>query len=227
MRGYSHAALEAKKVSKAYAHGERRVAAVSNASFSICRGEFVAVTGPSGSGKTTLLHMLGCITRPDSGEIFIDGEAVAHASEEARARLRRRKIGYIFQDFKLLPVLTARENICLPQRLDGSAPDMEEFRALTDMLGIRQRLDHYPHQLSGGERQRIAIARALLHRPVIILADEPTGNLDARNAQQIMDIFLHLHHAGSTLLMVTHNDRLAAQCSRTIRISDGSVYECM
>ncbi len=215
--------LQAMDLVKNYNQGESVIRAVDHISLEIFQSELVAVTGQSGSGKTTLLNILGCITKPDAGELWIGDMEVVHASDSQRALIRRKQIGYVFQDFKLLPALTARENILLPLQLDSIHVDAGELNNLCQMLDIDKRLDHFPDQLSGGQQQRVSIARALLKKPEIILADEPTGNLDSQCAMDIMNIFLHLSRRGCTILMVTHNEQIAKMCSREIHIRDGKL----
>ena len=183
----------------------------------------LAIVGQSGSGKTTLLNLLGCIDKPSAGQVLLDGQDIHSLSDKESAKLRRQKIGYIYQDFKLLPILTAKENILVPAMLDGGKLPMPQVRPLADRLGIGNRLNHLPSQLSGGQRQRVAIARALINQPSILLADEPTGNLDKASAQEIMELLLDLNRAGHTIILVTHNEGFADLCPRKITISDGRI----
>ena len=216
--------LQAKDLSKTYIQGDSTINAIDHVSLDVCESEFVAITGQSGSGKTTLLNILGCITKADTGELWLGETEAIHASDKQRAFIRRNKIGYIFQDFKLLPALTAKENIILPLQLNSISIDEEELEILCQMLDIDSRLNHFPHQLSGGQQQRVAIARALLKKPDIILADEPTGNLDSQCALEIMSIFKQLNQQGCTILMVTHNEKFAHMCTREIQIRDGRIF---
>ena len=187
------------------------------------KGEMLAIVGQSGSGKTTLLNLLGGIDEPTSGAVLLNGQNIHSLSDEGSAKLRRRKIGYIYQDFKLLPILTAKENILLPAILDGKKIPDSQVQALAGSLGLGLRLNHLPSQLSGGQRQRVAIARAVINHPDIILADEPTGNLDKTSAQEIMDLLLDLNRAGHTIILVTHDEGFANLCPRKITISDGQI----
>lgn len=212
-------------LTRRYNQGDVEITAVNQASLEITKGDFAAIVGASGSGKTTLLNMLGCIDRPTAGEIFLCGENVTKMDDDHLAKVRRQKIGYIYQDFKLLPVLNAEENIIMPLLLDGKKPDKNELVSLAEELGISQRLGHLPSELSGGQCQRVAIARALIIHPDIILADEPTGNLDKKSADEIMELLLRLNSTGVTILLVTHNEQYAALCSRVFRITDGIIQE--
>ena len=215
--------LKARDLMKTYKQGDSVIHAVNHVSLDVYASDFVAVTGQSGSGKTTLLNLLGCLVKPDGGELWLGDVEVTQAADKDRARIRRKKIGYVFQDFKLLPALTARENILLPLQLDFRNVNMDELKDLCEMLEIDHRLNHFPDQLSGGQKQRVAIARALLKKPEIILADEPTGNLDSQCAQDIMQVFQNLNYQGCTILMVTHNEKFARMCTREIKIQDGRI----
>ena len=201
--------LKARNLMKTYKQGDSVIHAVDHVSLDVYASDFIAVTGQSGSGKTTLLNILGCLTKPDGGELWLGDMEVTRATDKERAWIRRKKIGYIFQDFKLLPALTAQENILLPLQLDSAGVNMDELRNLCEMLEIDHRLKHFPDQLSGGQKQRVAIARALIKKPEIILADEPMGNLDSQCAQEIMSVFQNLNDQGCTILMVTHNEKIA------------------
>lgn len=187
------------------------------------KGEFVAIIGQSGSGKTTLLNLIGGIEHPTSGSVQIDGVDIHTIDDNTLAGIRRRKIGYIFQDFNLLPILTAKENIIMPLLLDSKKVDEDYLQSLVDLLGIKHRLKHLPSQLSGGQKQRVAIARALINHPSIILADEPTGNLDKKTADEIMNLLIEINRRGNTVLLVTHEERYADMCSRKIVLSDGRI----
>lgn len=217
--------LSVKHLTRRYGQGDTELTAVNKVCMDIAPGDIAAIVGASGSGKTTLLNLLGCIDRPTSGEILFNGEDVTGMDDHRLAEIRRRKIGYIYQDFKLLPVLTAEENIMMPLLLDGKKPDQETLRTLAEELGIAHRLNHLPSELSGGQKQRAAIARAVIAQPDIILADEPTGNLDQASADEIMELLLRLNQAGKTILLVTHHEGYAARCSRVFRITDGMLQE--
>lgn len=215
--------LEVKDLCRTFQQGDTEINAVDHVCFSVEQGDMLAIVGQSGSGKTTLLNLLGCIDKPSAGQILLDGQNIHNLSDKESAKLRRRKIGYIYQDFKLLPILTARENILLPAMLDGGKLPVRRVRTLAERLGIIDRLNHLPSQLSGGQRQRVAIARALINQPSILLADEPTGNLDKTSAQEIMDLLLDLNRAGHTIILVTHNESFADLCPQKITISDGRI----
>lgn len=210
-------------LTKIYKQGTDEVYAVDHAGFWIKKGELVAIVGQSGSGKTTLLNLIGGIEHPTSGSVEIDGVDIHTIDDNTLARIRRKKIGYIFQDFNLLPILTARENIMMPLLLDSQKVDEDYLRSLADFLGIEHRLKHLPSQLSGGQKQRVAIARALINHPSIILADEPTGNLDKKTADEIMNLLIEVNRKGNTVLLVTHEERYADMCSRKIVLSDGRI----
>ena len=215
--------FEVKDLCRTFRQGDTDVHAANHVSFSLEKGEMLAIVGQSGSGKTTLLNLLGGIDKPTSGKVLLNGQDIHSLSDEESAKLRRRKIGYIYQDFKLLPILTAKENILLPAILDGKKIPNSRVQALADSLGLGLRMNHLPSQLSGGQRQRAAIARALINHPDIILADEPTGNLDKTSAQEIMDLLLDLNRAGNTIILVTHDEGFADLCPRKITISDGQI----
>ena len=215
--------LEVKDMCRTFRQGDTDIHAVDHVSFSMEKGEMAAIVGQSGSGKTTLLNLLGCIDKPSAGKILLDGQDIHSLSDQESAKLRRQKIGYIYQDFRLLPILTAKENILVPAMLDGGKLPMPRVRTLADRLGVGNRLNHLPSQLSGGQRQRVAIARALINQPSILLADEPTGNLDKTSAQEIMELLLDLNRAGNTIILVTHDEGFANLCPRKITISDGRI----
>ena len=212
-----------KDLCRTFRQGDTDIHAVDHISFSMEKGEMLAIVGQSGSGKTTLLNLLGGIDKPTSGQVLLNGLDIHTLSDQEAAKLRRRKIGYIYQDFKLLPILTAKENILLPATLDGKRVPDSRIQALADSLGLSLRLNHLPSQLSGGQRQRVAIARALINHPDILLADEPTGNLDKTSAKEIMDLLLDLNRAGNTIILVTHDEGFANLCPRKITISDGQI----
>ncbi|MDO5026953.1 MAG: ABC transporter ATP-binding protein [Tissierellia bacterium] len=216
--------IKAINLNKVYGKGITSVHAVNKVNLSIKEGEFVAVVGPSGGGKSTLLHLLGGLDQPSSGKVLINNQDIYDLPNDQRTIFRRRKIGFIFQFFNLIPILTVRENIGLPLELDGEKPDKELIDEISNKLGLGDRMDHYPNELSGGEQQRTAIARALIHRPSIIFADEPTGNLDRKNSESVLNI-LRLFNSkyGITIVMITHNLQLAAQADRIITMQDGKI----
>ena len=213
--------VEVRNLSKVFVQGDTEIRAVDGVSFDIAEGEMLAITGQSGSGKTTLLNLIGGIEEATEGEIFIDGTDITVADEKELALLRRQKIGYVFQDFNLIPILTVEENIIMPLLLDSKKPDRKRLIEIAKFLGIENRLDHLPSQLSGGQKQRAAIARALINNPSIILADEPTGNLDRKMADEIMKLLIDLNKQGITILLVTHEERYGDMCARKIVMSDG------
>lgn len=215
--------IKTESLMKIYMQGQDEVRAVDNVSLSIEKGEFAAIIGQSGSGKTTLLNLLGGIETPTSGCVYIDGVNLQKVEEPKLAQLKRQKIGYIFQDYNLIPILSAQENIAMPMLLDGKRAKQEEIECLASFLGIDNRLKHFPSELSGGQKQRVAIARALIMHPSILLADEPTGNLDKHSADEIMELLLEIHRQGHTVLLVTHEQRYADMCPRKITLSDGRV----
>lgn len=213
--------VEVKNLTKTFAQGYTEIRAVDNVSFDVAEGEMLAITGQSGSGKTTLLNLIGGIEEATEGDIFIDGEDITVAGSDELARIRRQKIGYVFQDFNLIPILTVKENIIMPLLLDSKKVDKKRFNEIISYLGLEERLDHLPSQLSGGQKQRVAIARALINSPKIILADEPTGNLDRKMANEIMQLLLDLNKKGITILLVTHEERYGDMCKRKIVMRDG------
>ena len=217
--------IEANGLSKTYRVGKIDVPALRGVSFSIPRGAFVTVVGPSGSGKSTLFYLLGGLTRADSGSVTIDGVDFASLSDSQRTRLRKSKIGFVFQKFNLLPTLSARSNIEIAADIAGlSKPDPAYFAKITEMLGIARRLDHRPSELSGGEQQRVALARALINRPAIVLADEPTGNLDSKNSEIVLNMLRQSNQdLGQTVLMITHNPEAAEYGNRMIHMRDGQI----
>lgn len=212
-----------KGLTKLYKQGETTIIAVNNANINIEKGDLVSIVGKSGSGKTTLLNLIGCIDKPTEGEIEIDGIKVETARNDELAKIKRQKIGYIFQDFNLIPILTAEENIIMPTFLDSKKVDKAYLNELTDFLGIQNRLKHLPTELSGGQKQRVAIARALINRPSIILADEPTGNLDKKSADEIIHLLLEVNRRGNTVLLVTHDEKYADLCKKKLVIEDGKL----
>jgi putative ABC transport system ATP-binding protein len=215
--------LIADDLQKTYRSGGHPLSAVRNVSFRVAPGETVAIVGPSGSGKTTLLGLLAGLDRPTGGRVVLDGTDLGTLSEDARARMRRERIGFVFQSFQLIPTLTARENVAVPLELrgvDGTA----RADALLARVGLEGRGHHYPAQLSGGEQQRVAVARAFVHRPGILFADEPTGNLDAATGARIIELMMELNReAGTTLVLVTHDPDLASRAHRVIRLADGRI----
>ncbi len=209
---------------KVFHVGEIEVPALRGVDLDVPRGEFLAVIGPSGSGKSTLFHILGGLAPPSAGEIFIDGVDLLKLSENERTEMRRTKVGFVFQKYNLLPTLTARDNIAIAQALAGVSSQPPDFDQTLQLLGIQQRLDHKPRALSGGEQQRVAIARALVNQPAILLADEPTGNLDTANSIAVLDILRDLNKStGQTILMITHNPEAAAFADRTVAMRDGRI----
>ena len=218
--------IEAKELSKIYGSGESRVVALDKVNLEIASSDFISIMGPSGSGKSTLLHLLSGLDKPTSGSLTYDGKDIYRFNDKELSSFRRRRIGFIFQQFNLLPVLTAKENIIMPLLLDKKQPDEPYLRQLTALLGLDGRLDHLPSQLSGGQQQRVAIARALIARPDVIFADEPTGNLDSKSGGEVVDL-LHTvwQGLGKTLVLITHDPRIARQAPRQFRITDGVLTE--
>ncbi|MCI8302268.1 MAG: ABC transporter ATP-binding protein [Oscillospiraceae bacterium] len=218
--------IEAKDLSKIYGEGENRVTALDRASLTISPGDFISIIGPSGSGKSTLLHLLSGLDRPTGGRLCYDGRDIYSLSDKELSAFRRQRIGFIFQQFHLLPVLTARENIVMPRLLDKKQPDEAYLQELARMLGIQDRLTHLPHELSGGQQQRVAIARALIARPDVIFADEPTGNLDSRSGSEVMELLKTVgKDMGKALVVITHDSRIAAMAERRLSIVDGVLSE--
>ncbi len=216
--------LETRNLKKVYGKAETAVHALRQVSLTVEKGEFAAIVGTSGSGKSTLLHMLGGLDRPTSGEVFVDGKAIFALKDEELTIFRRRKIGFIFQSYNLVPVLNVYDNIVLPIQLDGNEPNQKYISQLVRALGIESKLDSLPNSLSGGQQQRVAIARALATKPAIILADEPTGNLDSRTSQDVMGLLkVTSQKLGQTIVMITHNEEIAQLADRIIRIEDGSI----
>lgn len=216
--------LKVEHLSKVYGTGENEVRALDDVSFYIQNGEFVAIIGPSGSGKSTLLHILGGVDRPTSGHVYLDGTDIYSKNQEQLAIFRRREVGLIYQFYNLIPVLNVEENITLPVLMDGRKVNEEHLWELLTTLDLAERRQHLPNQLSGGQQQRVSIGRALMNAPSIVLADEPTGNLDSRNSQEIMELLkLSNRKYGQTLVMITHDENLALQADRIIAIEDGRI----
>ena len=216
--------LKVENLYKVYGKGENEVKAVDGVSFSVPKGQMVAIVGASGSGKSTLLHMIGAVDRPTSGKIFLDGQDVFKQNNRELAIFRRRQVGLIYQFYNLIPVLTAEENITLPVMMDGRKPDKEHLEKTLDMLGLKERRDHLPSQMSGGQQQRVSIGRALFTSPQVILADEPTGNLDSKNSAEIMELFRRSNRElKQTIIIITHDEKIAEQCDRIIVLSDGKI----
>ena len=218
--------IEGQELSKRYGQGENQVTALDRASLTISPGDFISIIGPSGSGKSTLLHLLSGLDRPTSGRLTYDGRDIYRLTDKELSAFRRRSIGFIFQQFHLLPVLTARENIAMPLLLDKKQPDEPYLQKLAGLLGIGDRLTHLPHELSGGQQQRVAIARALIAGPDVIFADEPTGNLDSRSGGEVMELLKTVgKEMGKALVVITHDSRIAAMGSRRLTIVDGVLSE--
>jgi len=216
--------LKIEHLSKTYGKGETAVKALDDVSFSIKKGEFVAIIGPSGSGKSTILHLLGGVDRPTSGKVFVDNTDIYDLNETQLAIFRRRQIGLIYQFYNLIPVLTVEENITLPLLLDGHKVDKKQFKDTVKTLKLEQRLNHLPNQLSGGQQQRVSIGRALISNPAIMLADEPTGNLDSKNSSEIIELLKMFNKTyNQTLIVITHDERIALQADRVITIEDGRI----
>ena len=217
--------IDLKDVTKTYQMGDSTVHALDGVAMTIERGEFVAITGPSGSGKSTLMNILGCLDRPTGGSYRLDGDEVATLNDDQLAVTRNKKIGFVFQNFNLLPRISAIKNIALPLVYAGVNDSERMYQALLvlEKVGIAERKDHRPNELSGGQRQRVAIARALVTDPAILIADEPTGNLDTKSSNEIMDIFCGLHRQGRTIIMVTHEADIAAYAQRVIHVRDGKI----
>ena len=217
--------IEARNLTKTYQMGEFLVEALRNVSFNIRRGEMVSIMGPSGSGKSTMMNTLGCLDRPTSGEYILDGESVAQMNDDQLASVRNRKVGFVFQSFNLLSRLTALGNVELPLRYSGMTEGRRELaKAALEAVGLKDRMTHRPYELSGGQQQRVAVARALVNNPAIIMADEPTGNLDSKVGKEIMNLLLNLNKdRGTTLIIVTHDAAIAEQTQRVIRLRDGEL----
>lgn len=218
--------LKVEHLSKIYGKGEASVKALQDVSFAVKQGEFVAIVGPSGSGKSTLLHMLGGVDKPTSGKVCVDGNAMYALNESALAIFRRRQIGLIYQFYNLIPVLNVEENIMLPILLDHRKVNREQFNELIDTLNLENRLTHLPNELSGGQQQRVSIGRALIASPTLVLADEPTGNLDRKNSEEIIALLKKLHkEKNQTLIIITHDEKIALQADRILSIEDGHIVK--
>lgn len=218
--------LKVENLTKTYGSGENLVNAVDDVSFSVEKGEFVAIVGASGSGKSTLLHLIGGVDRPTSGKIFVDGNDISKMNDDKLAVFRRRQVGIVYQFYNLIPILTVEENITLPCDLDGRGVDRERLEMILDSFELRARRKHLPNQLSGGQQQRTSIARALINNPSLVLADEPTGNLDSKSSEEVMSMLKMCNQSyGQTVIMITHNLDIAKQADRIITISDGKIVE--
>ena len=216
--------LEVQHISKTYGKGETKVNALNDVSFSVEQGEFVAIIGPSGSGKSTLLHILGGVDTPSSGNVIINGVNIATLNETALAIFRRRQIGLIYQFYNLIPILTVEENLTLPLLLDGRKPDKRQIEELIRTLGLEKRIKHLPNQLSGGQQQRVSIGRALVNNPALLLADEPTGNLDSENSREIISLLRKFNKEHKqTVIIITHDERIAVSADRVIALEDGRI----
>ena len=216
--------LRVEHLSKIYGKGENEVRALDDVSFSVEKGQFVAIIGPSGSGKSTLLHILGGVDRPTSGKVFLEGQDVFAQNEDQLAIFRRRQVGLIYQFYNLIPVLNVTENITLPVLMDGRKVNQERLADLLTTLALKGREKHLPNQLSGGQQQRVSIGRALMNSPAVVLADEPTGNLDSKNSQEIVELLkLSNKQYGQTLIVITHDENIALQADRIITIEDGKI----
>lgn len=216
--------LRVENLTKVYGKGENEVRALDGVSFSVNKGEFIAIIGPSGSGKSTLLHILGGVDRPTSGKVFMDGKDVYAQNEEQLAIFRRRQVGLIYQFYNLIPVLNVTENITLPVLMDGQKVNQDRLTELMTILKLTGRENHLPNQLSGGQQQRVSIGRALMNAPAVVLADEPTGNLDSKNSQEIVDLLkVSNEKYGQTLIIITHDESIALQADRIIAIEDGKI----
>ena len=216
--------LRIENLSKFYGEGENQVKALDNVSFSVPKGQFVAIIGPSGSGKSTLLHILGGVDRPTSGKVYLDGQDVYAQNEDQLAIFRRRQVGLIYQFYNLIPVLNVTENITLPVLMDGKKVDEKYLQELIGILSLNGREKHLPNELSGGQQQRVSIGRALINNPAVMLADEPTGNLDSKNSHEILELLkLSNKKYGQTLIVITHDDSIALQADRIITINDGKI----
>lgn len=218
--------LRVENLSKVYGKGENKVVALDNISFSVEKGEFVAIVGASGSGKSTLLHLVGGVDRPTKGKVFIDGKNIYEMNDDKLAIFRRRQVGLIYQFYNLIPILNVEENITLPLELDNREVDKKTLKELLELLGLEHRSKHLPNELSGGQQQRVSIGRALITNPAIILADEPTGNLDSKSSDEIVALLKKSNKDyNQTIIMITHNMEIAKEADRIIKIEDGRIVE--
>mgnify|MGYP004592347167 FL=1 len=218
--------LKVENLCKTYGTKETKVEALKNVSFSVSKGEFIAIVGPSGSGKSTLLHILGGVERPTSGHVYVEGEDIVFQNENSLALYRRRQVGLIYQFYNLIPILNVKENISLPVLLDGKKPDEKYLQELIEILGLQNRVNHLPNELSGGQQQRVSIGRALVYHPSLLLADEPTGNLDSKASEEIMELLeMSNQKYGQTIIMITHDEELAMHAKRIISIEDGQIIK--
>lgn len=218
--------LRIEHLSKIYGKGDTEVRALDDVSFTVPKGQFVAIIGPSGSGKSTLLHILGGVDTPTDGHVYVDGTDITTLDETALAIFRRRQIGLIYQFYNLIPILTVEENMTLPLLLDGKKVDRAHFDSLVQVLGLQHRLGHLPSELSGGQQQRVSIGRALMNNPAILLADEPTGNLDSKNSKEIVELLRQFNKAlNQTVIIITHDERIALDAGRVIAVEDGKIVK--
>ena len=216
--------LKIENLTKVYGSGENAVTALDHISFSVEQGEFISIIGPSGSGKSTLLHILGGVDKPTSGHVYVEGTDVFSLNENNLAIFRRRQVGLIYQFYNLIPILNVKENISLPVLLDGKEPDEKYLQELIETLGLENRVNHLPNELSGGQQQRVSIGRALIYHPSLLLADEPTGNLDSKSSHEIMELLeISNKRYGQTIIMITHDENLAMHADRIITIEDGKI----
>ena len=218
--------LRTEDLTREYGFGDNKVVALNHVSFSVEEGEFVTILGPSGSGKSTLLHLLGGVDKPTFGKVYIGGQSIYEMKERELTAFRRREIGQIYQFYNLIPVLNVEENICLPMLLDHRQAERKDLDELLELLGLTERVNHLPSELSGGQQQRVAIGRALISKPKLILADEPTGNLDQKNSREIIKLFRELNEKyGQTILLITHDEKIAEQAERILVIEDGRIVK--
>ena len=218
--------LRTEELTREYGFGDNKVVALNHVSFSVEEGEFVTILGPSGSGKSTLLHLLGGVDKPTFGKVYIGGQSIYEMKERELTAFRRREVGQIYQFYNLIPVLNVEENICLPMLLDHRQAERKDLDELLELLGLTERVNHLPSELSGGQQQRVAIGRALISKPKLILADEPTGNLDQKNSREIIKLFRELNEKyGQTILLITHDEKIAEHAERILVIEDGQIVE--
>lgn len=218
--------LRTEELTREYGFGDNKVVALNHVSFSVKEGEFVTILGPSGSGKSTLLHLLGGVDKPTLGKVYIGGQSIYEMKERELTAFRRREIGQIYQFYNLIPVLNVEENICLPMLLDHRQAERKDLDELLELLGLTERVNHLPSELSGGQQQRVAIGRALISKPKLILADEPTGNLDQKNSREIIKLFRELNEKyGQTILLITHDEKIAEHAERILVIEDGQIVK--